>query len=255
MTESKPLENSDPVTSNGALIRKLHLVEGSIDKDRLIEDLKKVTQPTVVSFLNAHALTMADKDKDFRANLNASTFLLRDGIGVSLLLRTLGFNPGFNMNGTDFIPEVIKAFDNAKIALYGTQDPWLNEAANVFKGNGAEVTSIIDGFDNTEVYVEDAIKTRPKLIIMAMGMPRQEEVAMMIKSALDYPVVIINGGAILDFVAGRFPRAPKLLRLVGLEWFYRLVREPKRLARRYILGIFTFGATAIRIILQGRAQT
>jgi len=254
MTNSESAGKRGLVTSNRALINKLKLVKDSHEKDRLINSLKQVTEPTVISFLNAHALTMADRDTKFRANLDASTILLRDGSGISLLLRTLGLNPGFNMNGTDFIPEVIKAFSDTNVAFYGTQDPWLNKAAGIFRESGANIGSVIDGFDKAEVYVEDAKRTKPKLIILAMGMPKQEEVAMRIQSALDFPVVIVNGGAILDFVSGRFPRAPKFLRLIGMEWFYRLIKEPKRLARRYILGIFTFGATAIRVILQRRTQ-
>lgn len=254
MTDLNKLEKSDTVTINSGLISKLHLVEDNNKKDLLIGELMKVTKPTVVSFLNAHALTMADKDQGFRANLFSSTFLLRDGVGISLLLRTLGQKPGINMNGTDFIPELIESFAHSRIAFYGTQDPWLNKAADGFKEKGFSMASTIDGFDQTEVYVEDAMRIKPELIVLGMGMPRQEEVAIRIKAAVDFPVVIVNGGAILDFLAGRFSRAPKLLRLMGIEWFYRLIKEPKRLARRYILGIFTFGATAVRVILQRRHQ-
>ena len=252
MTDSTSSENTDSVISNGALIAKLHLIEDEKAKGQLIDGLFKADQPTVVSFLNAHALTMADKNQRFRSALHSSDYLLRDGIGVSLLLRSLGLNPGYNMNGTDFIPEVIESFSATKIAFYGTQDPWLCGAAEAFREKGAKVISTIDGFDETQTYIEDARNTKPRLIVLAMGMPRQEEVAMELKSTLSFPVVIINGGAILDFISGRFSRAPNFLRLAGLEWFYRLIKEPKRLARRYLLGIFTFGASAIRVILQRR---
>jgi hypothetical protein len=73
-----------------------------------------------------------------------------------------------------------------------------------------------------------------------MGMPKQERVALLLRDALAHPCVIVAGGAILDFLAGRFPRAPRALRRVGLEWLYRLAFEPRRLASRYLLGNAAF---------------
>ena len=69
-----------------------------------------------------------------------------------------------------------------------------------------------------------------------MGMPRQELIADAMVTEASYPILIINGGAILDFMAGRVKRAPLRLRQVGLEWLFRLYIEPRRLWRRYLVG-------------------
>jgi exopolysaccharide biosynthesis WecB/TagA/CpsF family protein len=69
-----------------------------------------------------------------------------------------------------------------------------------------------------------------------MGMPKQERVARAIRSAADVHSLIICGGAIIDFIAGRFPRAPKWMRRHGIEWMYRLAHEPRRLLARYLIG-------------------
>jgi len=72
---------------------------------------------------------------------------------------------------------------------------------------------------------------------------------MMIREHLDGPMLVVNGGAILDFLAGRFPRAPKWMRTLGLEWLFRLVREPGRLFQRYVIGNGVFLWRAMRLKL------
>jgi exopolysaccharide biosynthesis WecB/TagA/CpsF family protein len=73
-----------------------------------------------------------------------------------------------------------------------------------------------------------------------MGMPNQEYLAVCLRERLSHPVLIVNGGAVLDFLGGKVTRAPKVMRNTGTEWAYRLFLEPRRLARRYLLGIPAF---------------
>jgi hypothetical protein len=61
-----------------------------------------------------------------------------------------------------------------------------------------------------------------------------------LRERLSHPLLIVNGGAILDFLGEKVTRAPEVMRNTGLEWVYRLYLEPKRLARRYLLGIPVF---------------
>lgn len=68
-----------------------------------------------------------------------------------------------------------------------------------------------------------------------MGMPKQEAVAAKL-AAIGGPCLIVCGGAILDFLGGKVSRAPEWLRRLGGEWLYRLLREPKRLFMRYVVG-------------------
>ncbi len=80
-------------------------------------------------------------------------------------------------------------------------------------------------------------------------MPKQEFVAAELVKYLDrrHPCLILNGGAILDFLADRFPRAPHTLRRFRLEWLFRLFLEPGRLWRRYILGGLIFSTRLARV--------
>jgi exopolysaccharide biosynthesis WecB/TagA/CpsF family protein len=69
-----------------------------------------------------------------------------------------------------------------------------------------------------------------------MGMPRQEQLAQQLRSTASNSPLIICGGAILDFLGGKVGRAPRWMQAIGVEWLYRLYREPKRLFKRYVLG-------------------
>jgi len=95
---------------------------------------------------------------------------------------------------------------------------------------------VADGFQPDGFYLKLAANARPDLIILGMGMPKQERVAHRLKHGLNYDVAIVCGGAILDFLSGHVPRAPSWMRSTGLEWAYRLSLEPKRLFRRYVIG-------------------
>jgi exopolysaccharide biosynthesis WecB/TagA/CpsF family protein len=82
---------------------------------------------------------------------------------------------------------------------------------------------------------------------LAMGNPKQELVARIIASSVRSPVVIVNGGAVADFLAGRFERAPLWVRRARLEWVFRLLQEPRRLWRRYLLGGVSFAWHLMRL--------
>ena len=96
------------------------------------------------------------------------------------------------------------------------------------------------GFQDLLTYISDAQKHKPAVIVLAMGMPKQEILAQQLKQELKqelkHPCLIICGGAILDFLAGRVTRSPLWMQKLGLERLYRLILEPKRLFKRYVNG-------------------
>jgi exopolysaccharide biosynthesis WecB/TagA/CpsF family protein len=230
----------------------LLIIETQRDKRHFINNISKTKQTRIVSFLNAHALNISLKDKEFRHNLLKADYVLRDGIGIQILLQILGRQYGLNMNGTDLTPEIIKAFAGKRVALLGTKNPWLEKARERVEELGAKVVVCKDGFQDTENYCKILNQKPVDLVVLAMGMPKQEAIAEYLKHNLPYPVVLVNAGAILDFMAERFPRAPKVWRRLHMEWLYRLLKEPRRLAGRYILGGFSFALLAARLWYQER---
>jgi N-acetylglucosaminyldiphosphoundecaprenol N-acetyl-beta-D-mannosaminyltransferase len=222
------------------LHQRIHCIPDAQAHDALLEELKHPSRPYIVSFVNAHAANLGWNTPAMLESLLRSDLLLRDGIGVKLGLKAFGRPYGLNMNGTDFIPKIARAYKGRRAALFGTRSPWLDTARQKLEAEGLVVVACHDGFSPPEKYLELAEETKPELIILAMGMPKQEDIAVRLRERLSHPVLIVNGGAILDFLGGKVTRAPELMRKIGMEWLYRLYLEPKRLARRYLLGIPVF---------------
>jgi N-acetylglucosaminyldiphosphoundecaprenol N-acetyl-beta-D-mannosaminyltransferase len=93
--------------------------------------------------------------------------------------------------------------------------------------------------------IEDIKAADPDILLVAFGNPKQEKWIGMYRRELSVPVMI-GVGATLDFIAGHRKRAPKWMQLVGLEWFHRLVQEPRRLWRRYVVDLVAFSAFFVR---------
>jgi N-acetylglucosaminyldiphosphoundecaprenol N-acetyl-beta-D-mannosaminyltransferase len=222
------------------LHQRIQLIDDEKAQEALLEQLKHPSRPYIVSFVNAHAANLGWNTPSMLESLLRSDLLLRDGIGVKLGLKAFRRPPGLNMNGTDFIPRIARAYKGRRAALFGTQSPWLDTARQKLEAEGLVVVACHEGFSPPETYLELAEQTKPELIILAMGMPKQEDIAVRLRERLSYPVLIVNGGAILDFLGGKVTRAPELMRNIGMEWVYRLYLEPKRLAKRYLWGIPVF---------------
>lgn len=221
------------------------------DAGAWVESLPNEHGVSVISFVNAHGFNISAHDAEFAEALTGSDILLRDGSGMKILMKMMDMDPGANLNGTDLIPQIVARFarEKAPIAFMGTTEPWLSIAAQTSRNEGADIHLVEDGFQPEQHYV-DRLAAKPcRLVVLGMGMPKQERVSMMIRNKLDGPMVVVNGGAVLDFLAGRVTRAPKWMRSIGIEWLYRLFKEPKRLFRRYVIGNFTFLWRALRLKL------
>jgi exopolysaccharide biosynthesis WecB/TagA/CpsF family protein len=222
-----------------ALFGYLRLPASEAEAQRIFDAFMDEGGTHVVSFLNAHAVNLAVRDRCFRDALVKSDLLLRDGIGVKIGCVLMGLKPGPNLNGTDLIPRLIAAYGGQRIALLGAEPLWLDEAAAVLRARGHQNIVTLDGFQPPSAYVALILETSPRLAVLAMGMPKQELVASELREAAKaagLDLLVLNGGAILDFIAGKVERAPAWMRRAGLEWAYRLMLEPGRLARRYLLG-------------------
>lgn len=222
------------------LVQKTKIIPNVSEKEAVMESLQGVREPFVLSFVNVNALNLANRDHGFFEDILNSDLLLRDGFGVEILMRLFGRNPGLNMNGTDLIPEIVRSSAGKKIFLCGTELRFANEARRVIEESGGTVIGCIDGFQNFSFYLDEIGRAKPDVVVLAMGMPKQERLAIQLKSKLNHPCLIVNGGAILDFYAGRYPRAPLWMRRIRCEWVYRFMKEPRRLWRRYLVGNTVF---------------
>ncbi|TRY32833.1 WecB/TagA/CpsF family glycosyltransferase [Aliiglaciecola sp. M165] len=222
------------------LAQNIHVFDTSTQALDEIEAMAKNAGVNIVSFVNAHACNMSTKSPDFEHALLNSDLLLRDGIGTKILLKCFSRAAGANLNGTDLIPLILARLSNKRVVFIGTQEPYISESVEVCKNQNINVIGYMDGFGSNPTMLRFVEKHAPDIVILGMGMPKQELFAMYLKDNFQQDLLIVNGGAIFDFLAGRFNRAPAFFRDNGLEWFYRLINEPRRLFQRYVLGIPIF---------------
>lgn len=234
------------------VVKSFRIVSNPDEYEALLQNLAAVARPFVLSFVNAHAMNLAWNCEEFSSCLYRSDIVLRDGIGVTIMLEMLGITPGLNMNGTDFIPQIALRFAGRRVAVCGTKEPYTSIAAAKLRQMGCEVVVVMDGFLPPEDYVECIDAFKPDMVLLGMGMPKQEKVSIQLRESCQHPMLVINGGAILDFLANRFPRAPKPIQDLRLEWLFRMLLEPGRLWKRYLLGGFTFLGHVIQLRFSGR---
>jgi N-acetylglucosaminyldiphosphoundecaprenol N-acetyl-beta-D-mannosaminyltransferase len=246
--------DSDIASSEGwkqrwrMIVAKIQLVQTSTEEQELLQLICSPAAPVVVAFVNAHAMNSIARSASFFRALLSADWLLRDGSGIATLLKLGGKLPGINLNGTDLIPKVISLFNGRSIIFFGTQDPYLQRGLAAARQLAPQSHLMsAHGFLELESYLSLAATHKPELIVLGMGMPKQEVIAAALQSKLDFPCTIVCGGAIIDFLAGRTTRAPLWMRSAGVEWAYRLALEPKRLFYRYVIGNPLFILRAIQL--------
>ncbi len=222
------------------LVQHVTIVDDAQQKKDALAQLLGADRTQVLSFLNQHAFNLAYRDPQFRGSLTQADLLLRDGIGMELAFKLMRRPAGVNANGTDVIPLILAMAPGRRVAVFGTREPWLGAAIHRMQEAGVHIVASLDGFRRRHEYTEAMRQGDPDIVIVAMGMPRQEVVSDELRANCERPRLIINGGAILDFYAERFPRAPERLQRWRLEWLFRLVQEPRRLATRYLSGGASF---------------
>lgn len=199
-----------------------------------------------VSFVNAHCVNIASRDAQYRQALAESELVLADGSGVLTGARLLGAPLKHNLNGTDLGPRLCAraAREGRSVFLLGGQPGVAEQAAArlVSLSPGLRIAGIHPGFFKPEdeaAILAQINAARPDMLLVALGVPRQELWIAQHWEQLDVGAALAVG-ALFDFLAERFKRAPAWMRRLGIEWTFRLIQEPGRLWKRYLIGNLTF---------------
>lgn len=232
---------------------KCNLLGINIDILNKIELLNKcsnyfnTSKINTIYFFNSHCYNISRKNPRYLDSINNANLLLNDGIGIKIALKMFGINEKENMNGTDLIPQIIElAYSlNKNIYLLGGKPGIVEKVEKKLneKYLGCNIVGKHNGYfkkEETNEIIRDILNSKTDLLIVGMGVPYQELWIENNKVALSKIKIVIAGGAILDFLSGDVRRAPKILRKLNLEWTYRLLLEPKRLWKRYLIGNIKF---------------
>jgi exopolysaccharide biosynthesis WecB/TagA/CpsF family protein len=194
-----------------------------------------------LAFCNAHTANLAYEQPTFRHQLEPF-LVLPDGIGIDLASNMLYGQPfAENLNGTDFVPDLLRALSGPlSVRLVGARPGVAQKAARALKmiAPQHEIMALADGYQIAEIepVVLAGLEREPvDIILVAMGNPLQEE---WIATRIDkrHARLAIGVGALFDFLAGEVVRAPVMWRKLRVEWVYRLLQEPSRLFARYVIG-------------------
>jgi N-acetylglucosaminyldiphosphoundecaprenol N-acetyl-beta-D-mannosaminyltransferase len=205
-----------------------------------VERLYERDEPAFIAHTNAHTVNLAYEDPEYLGVLRRADLVLNDGKGMMLAARILGNRLPRDMNGNYFTPLLLErcAQRGWPVFFLGAGPGVAAEAAAMLgeRFPGLKVAGTHDGFFATD---EDAIaairEAAADVVLVGMGNPLQER---WIDRCLDRTGarIGVGVGAFFDFITGNVPRAPDWMNRYGLEWLHRLVQEPKRMWRRYVLG-------------------
>jgi exopolysaccharide biosynthesis WecB/TagA/CpsF family protein len=215
---------------------------GLTDVARYIVGKAAAGERLQVFFVNAHCVNVAARDPAYAHLLHKSPFLFADGAGMALAARLSGVALKHNVNGTDLFPQLCAeaAARGVPVAFLGARPSIAATCAAQMEKRypGLKVVWVADGYlsaDEESRQLQSLNTSGAKLLFVAKGVPAQEHWIASHADALTTPVVL-GVGALFDFYSGAISRAPKFLRALRLEWLYRLLREPRRMFRRYVIG-------------------
>ena len=201
---------------------------------------------TQVAFVNPACVNIAAVEPQYRAALAHADWVCPDGIGMKIAGRILGRPIRQNLNGTDLFPRLCEslAASGRRLYLLGARPGvaeatarWAQQQFPRLRIAGTHC-GYFDAGDE-EAVVAAIRRSGADVLLVAMGVPAQD---LWLRRHLKKTGarVGIGVGGLFDFYGGRIPRAPLWLREIGGEWVYRLIQEPRRMWRRYLIGNFTF---------------
>lgn len=231
---------SDTINILGVNISVLNMKE-TVAKAKLFLNEEK---PHMIFTPNSEIIYMAYKDAVFADILNSADINTADGIGVVYASKILKRPLSERVAGYDFLNELIKesAKMNKRVFLFGSKPGVAELAGKELEKRypGIVICGTRDGYfkdEESENIAEQIKNTSPDIVFVCLGAPKQEKWIYNHKDRLGAKIIMGAGGS-LDVLAGKVERAPEKWQKLGLEWAYRLKKEPKRILRMTALPKF-----------------
>jgi len=235
----------DPIPLNS--IHLLGMRVDRVDMDgalALVERFIRKGTPHHIVTADASMVVTATEDAEFARIVAESDLVTPDGMGILWATRRLGTPISAKVSGVDLSARLcaLSAEKGWRGFFFGAGPGVAEEAAARMQARcpGANIVGFRDGFFKPEdepAIVEQIRAAKPDILLVALGIPKQEKFIARHKHALGVPVCIGVGGT-LDVFSGTVKRAPVWMQNVGLEWLYRLASNPKKISKVRMLPIF-----------------
>jgi N-acetylglucosaminyldiphosphoundecaprenol N-acetyl-beta-D-mannosaminyltransferase len=234
----------------GVPIDRVDMPETLSRLDQLVRTGRETGRNYQVTTINTDFIVKSLRDPELRYLLQNADLAIPDGMPLVWGARLLGVPLTERVAGADLISCLAEMAADKGYSLYllGAGPGVAAAAAKVLTDwyPNLEISGYYSPPFSTVLEMDAALVDRinaaePDILLVAFGNPKQEKWIGMYREQLNVPVMI-GVGASLDFVAGLKRRAPEWMQRSGLEWLHRLIQEPRRLWRRYIVDLFGFGS-------------
>jgi N-acetylglucosaminyldiphosphoundecaprenol N-acetyl-beta-D-mannosaminyltransferase len=223
----------------GIHIDQMSLAEVTEDA---LQAIKQNISQRVFVCANPHSLVVAQRDSNFLSALMHADRVVADGVGVSFMARLVGVQIGPRITGTDYFFAVLMALQQrggGRIFFFGSSQRVLDLIAQRLARDFPALTlcgvysppfGSWSEFQNRRM-VQIINTAKPDVLWVGMTAPKQEKWVEENRHSLAVPV-IASIGAVFDFYAGTYARAPQWVCQIGFEWAYRFILEPRRMWQR-----------------------
>jgi len=248
MEKINKIDNILGVKVNPLSVNELHACIAN-----LIENNEK----TIIANVNVHALNLAFRQSWLRDFFNTAPIVFCDGFGVKLGAKLLGHHIPERITYADWMWQIASFASKRGFSFYflGARKGIAENAASCLAERfpNIRILGSHHGYFNKEpestenkCVINNINQTKPDILVLGFGMPLQERWLSENWGKVNANIAL-TGGAVFDYISGELKRGPKFLIDNGFEWLARLVIEPKRLWRRYVLGNPLFLS---RVVLQ-----
>jgi N-acetylglucosaminyldiphosphoundecaprenol N-acetyl-beta-D-mannosaminyltransferase len=195
----------------------------------------------ILGVVNAAKLVKMDQDEALRDAVLGADMVLADGMAVVWASRILGKPLPERVSGIDLFEKLLEVADRRGFSAYflGASEEVLASVLEIVRRRhpGARIAGSRNGYfsdEETESVAAEINAARPDLLFVGISTPKKERFIADWGPKLDVAVCHGVGGA-FDVLGGKVPRAPAWMQALGLEWLYRVIQEPRRMWKRYLV--------------------
>ena len=215
-------------------LKKLYIKEKNKYFKLISSDLKHKHKRFIIT-VNPETLMMSERDFELKDILDGNYSFVPDGIAVVKAARKIGVNVVERITGIDIAEYLLKLANENKYSIYlfGAKEEVIKALVDKIKEEypNINILGYSNGYvKNRDQVMEDIIKKKPDICMIALGIPYQEKLIAKYFDKIDKGIYIGVGGS-FDVMSGTKKRAPKIFIKLNLEWLYRIVTEPSRLKR------------------------
>ncbi len=225
-----------------------------------IREMIRQRRPHLVVTLNAEMVVLALDDILFQQILERADLVVADGVGVVWASHVLGCPVPEKIPGVELASDLVADAETHgwRVYLLGGTETAVAKAQGTLQQRHPQLQIVgrQHGFfrrDEQESVLQAIRQARPDLLLVALGVPRQEKWAARHLANLRVPVAVGVGGT-FDIWSGSSLRAPHWMQRLGLEWLFRLLQEPRRIRRMAALPRFVIWVLASRFLMKGREE-